>query len=62
MKTNIITDTKTVMVKLISAPVTPLAVLGVAKDMRVADFTVELKLVFIKDDHFICFAFIGCLE
>ena len=62
MKADIVADPKTVMVELISAPVASLTVLGVPQDMRVADFTVELKLVLVKDDHFVRFALICCLE
>ena len=62
MKADIVADPKTMMIELISAPVASLTVLGVPQDMRVADFTVELKLVLVKDDHFVSFAFVRCLE
>ena len=62
MKTDIVADPKTVMIELISAPVAPLAVLRVPQDMRVADFTVELKLVLVKNDYFVCFSFVRRLE
>ena len=62
VETNIVADPKTVMVELISAPVASLAVFGVPQDMCVADFTIELKLVLVKDDHFVSFTVIRCLE
>lgn len=62
MKANIVADPKAMMIELICAPVASLTVLGVPQDMRVADFTIELKLVLVKYDHFVRSALICCLE
>ena len=62
MHSDVVTDPKAVMVELVSAPITPLAVLRVAKDMGVAHFTVEFKLVLVEDDNFVGFSLVSGLK